>query len=366
MKDIIIPWNKPVVYAYYKRTQDPPWTEADVDQNVFEHYTAKEAKHSKFDPKSIMTYRIPPEFTDGKLTVPSNSVLSATDKMFIRQMYPPQTRDTGAFSTTEQRDWNQPVASNLKQVKFEPAYKEPPKIAVGLNELDMSKDQNIRIAAYADRISNDSFVVHTDTWADSTLYSAGATWLEVSGNNAQDFQVGEVSTKQPHSTELLNCKRIEFEHAYESPPKIVIWLKAVDLAKDHGWRIKAWASSIDKDGFTIHIDTWADTIMYSAAASWIAYPEGKHGVWSGSADTSYRGLTPQLQNGGDISFPEGTFDRSPKSVLLAVNRLDFGNGANLRFRAFADSISKNGFVWHVNCWADTVCYGAAVSYIAFA
>jgi serralysin len=81
-----IKWNKPVVYRYFKETQG--WTEEDVDHNLFDRYSEEITQFTKFDPKSIMIYEIPPEFTlDGK-SYPTNVELSETDIMFIKKQYP--------------------------------------------------------------------------------------------------------------------------------------------------------------------------------------------------------------------------------------------------------------------------------------
>ncbi len=82
-----IPWNHEAVYAYFA---GPPnyWSTAEVDHNIFQRYQYDQTNFTAFDPASIMLYPIPPEFTDGKLTVGWNRTLSATDREFIGQLYP--------------------------------------------------------------------------------------------------------------------------------------------------------------------------------------------------------------------------------------------------------------------------------------
>jgi hypothetical protein len=142
------------------------------------------------------------------------------------------------------------------------------------------------------------------------------------------------------------------------------------MAKNFNWRVEAYPShDVSTTGFTININTWADSILYSADASWIAYvePTDHVRIYSGAADTrQYRPWSPaQLKNGARIDFPTGTFDRLPKTLLLAVNRFDFDYRHNLRFKAYADMISEVGFRWQVDSWADSLCYGAGVAFIAF-
>jgi len=83
---IEIPWNKPVVYAWYAQHQG--WDKAKVDYNVFYRYAVGTTNQSAFDPESIMVYPILKEFTLGGFEIPWRSHLSATDKPWIAQVYP--------------------------------------------------------------------------------------------------------------------------------------------------------------------------------------------------------------------------------------------------------------------------------------
>ena len=81
-----IPWDRDAVYRYY---QGPPnyWTREQVDVNLFTRYDADITQFSDFDPKSIMLYPIPNEFTLGDFSVGWNKTLSAIDKQFIGTVY---------------------------------------------------------------------------------------------------------------------------------------------------------------------------------------------------------------------------------------------------------------------------------------
>ncbi len=84
-----IPWNRPAVYDYYYRTQNPPWTPGQVDFNIFARYSAGETSFSQYDPSSIMHYAIPSALLlDPSRAVGWNTVLSLTDKDFISRAYP--------------------------------------------------------------------------------------------------------------------------------------------------------------------------------------------------------------------------------------------------------------------------------------
>ncbi|OQD80181.1 hypothetical protein PENANT_c038G09782 [Penicillium antarcticum] len=282
-----IPWDKPKVYAYFG---GPPnnWSKEDVDQNLFNKYAVSAAYYTEFDPLSIMLYRISNDLTMGDFETPNNTVLSSTDKMFIHSLYPEQTRNMARFSTQDFRLPSNPKLLNATQVNFEPKYPEPPAIAVGLTELDISKEFNVRIKAYADRVTQSGFVIHADSWADTVLFSAGAAWFEVASTDTE-FQIGHFDTLELrpwNEAEQQNTKRIIFENSFTKPPKVVVWLQGFDMDKHKCWKIAVHASNISSEGFDVHIDTWGESQLYSGSASWIAYPADKTGIVSGVVDSS--------------------------------------------------------------------------------
>lgn len=102
-----IPWNKPVVYAYYLQTNG--WDQAMVDSQVFAVADQSVTSETPFDRTSIMyelysssplrmgprtddylyrEYAYPATFTTDGSSAPWNTALDDTDKAFIMQCYP--------------------------------------------------------------------------------------------------------------------------------------------------------------------------------------------------------------------------------------------------------------------------------------
>jgi serralysin len=82
-----IKWNKEAVYT---ALGGPPnnWDRETIDLNMFERYAKNITNFTDIDPKSIMTYWIPPEWTtDGKSYGEDVFDLSDTDKEFIKSQY---------------------------------------------------------------------------------------------------------------------------------------------------------------------------------------------------------------------------------------------------------------------------------------
>jgi hypothetical protein len=83
-----IPWNRAEVINYYAAL-DPPWSEQEVETHIFQVASQDSTNFSQFDPKSIMCYPIPNEWTVGNFEVEVNEELSASDKGHIAKLYPP-------------------------------------------------------------------------------------------------------------------------------------------------------------------------------------------------------------------------------------------------------------------------------------
>ena len=286
----------------------------------------------------------------------------------IATIYPFQIRDNGSWSTLSDRPWYPPVALNSKQVNFFPTYVNPPRIIMGLTGLDMYQGLNQRIKAYPDHITESNFVVRVDSWGDTQLYSANTTWIE-SEETDFDFKMGTFDTLTLHrwgKPQQKNSARINFSEGYTEPPNVMVWISGFDIAAGHNFRIVVNADPIDKNGFTIDLDTWADCVLYSTVASWIAYPKNRSGVLSGVDSTyAYRPWYPAQQtNGRKVTFPKGSFGKEPK-VFAALSLLDFDSAKNMRIKSFVDEVSADGFKWHGDSWADGLCYGVGVSWIAF-
>lgn len=82
-----IKWNKAAVYA---SLGGPPnnWDKATIDFNMFERYSTFQTQFTAFDPKSIMLYSFPREWTLDGMAFETNSALSENDKAFIKARYP--------------------------------------------------------------------------------------------------------------------------------------------------------------------------------------------------------------------------------------------------------------------------------------
>ncbi|MCC6525878.1 MAG: hypothetical protein IT373_24740 [Polyangiaceae bacterium] len=82
-------WDVEYVHEWCKKTQD--WDEKHCDSQILTPVTQQIKGNwlvSDFDPKSIMLYDIPANFTKERIAFPSSDEISETDKKGIAMMYP--------------------------------------------------------------------------------------------------------------------------------------------------------------------------------------------------------------------------------------------------------------------------------------
>ncbi|KAF8536731.1 hypothetical protein BDD12DRAFT_918270 [Trichophaea hybrida] len=230
------------------------------------------------------------------------------------------------FNTGEVRYWYPPQLKTSKQIIFPKPYVATPGLHMGLNSLDIGNSANIRVTAYANEFKPNYFRVHVDGWGNDTqIYSA-------------EYQHGQFSTTEHHPHDRPQhetSRRIKFSCPFVTPPKVV-FLQELDMWNAKNWQVTTWAADVDEFGFTIHINTWADTVLYGATAGWIV----------------------SNISSGDIEFWR------PPDVFVARNSLNVDCATNLRLNATVNNITTMVMTWHIDSWADTVLYSAGISYIA--
>ncbi|KAG0128486.1 hypothetical protein HOY82DRAFT_592817 [Tuber indicum] len=275
---------------------------------------------------------------------------------------------TGSWNTRDApgRDTHSLETSQI--IPFAKPFVSSPKLPFGLNYFDISTHTNIRVAATTSDITKESFKVSINSWGDTHLVSAGISWLEVSPGHLE-YQSGEFSTQQDHPSDkpqTETSRRIIFDRPFPSPPKVIVFLRQFDMARNPYCRVVTKVSGIDASGFTIHINTWADSILYSTTAGWIAYPEDREHVFSCTASTEdIRHWTrpAQLKHSKRIDFGGPKFWKTP-NIFMAINQLDFSCKSYMRIKVEAKDVTQTGLTWHIDSWLDPLMVRAGVSILA--
>lgn len=145
-------------------------------------------------------------------------------------------------------------------------------------------------------------------------------------------------------------------------PQVAIGLTMLDISNEAGVRIGASVTNISSNQFTIHVGTWANSVIYNAAMSWLALDADNPYFQIGVFDS--RHVRPWNKPGNVIhrvNFSR-TFESQPK-VVVGIRRLDISN--NWRFRVYATDIDTKGFTIHAITWGGTILSSVQVTWIAF-
>ena len=265
------------------------------------------------------------------------------------------------FNTGSVRSWTDPKLDTRATICFPYSLVARPRLSHGICALDIGKTAHIRAKSTIPYFTHTWADCHLTTWEDSILHACIANIFVLKPADLE-FLTGEHMRGQFDPPSV----RINFERRFVTPPKVVVFFNHIDLDMNRNWRLSASATNIDVNGFTLHIETWGDTILYGAQACWIAYPEDREHIFSTCVNTmDLRPVTqPQHQQSKEITFGTVEFWKNP-SVFVALNFLDVDCKANLRIKAYVDQVSKTGLACHIDSWSDTVLYAAGVSIIAF-
>ncbi|KAL0638996.1 hypothetical protein Q9L58_001877 [Maublancomyces gigas] len=180
----------------------------------------------------------------------------------------------GSYHTIEHYHWSATPAENTQRITFKRAYQSPPRVVVWLNLFDIATQFVKRIKTFATDVTATGFNLHIDSWSDTKLGWAMASWLAYP-TDRPGLASGSFSTRDirsPGQPQLYNSSFEPFPSGvFEKPPKVFLALNSLEIDNKHNQRLKVTADNVSATGMTWHLDSWCDTILYSAGASYIAF-----------------------------------------------------------------------------------------------
>lgn len=238
----------------------------------------------------------------------------------------------------------------------------PCQIAVGFQSLDLGWEHP-RAITFADENTYTSFNLHFNASADTPTFGGvnpnsdtklkggAASWLRALPNDP-NVQIGRRTFGAPYpdgkQLHLQNQVKVDFPRPFAAPPKVLVWICALDFSKSYNWRLKATATDITKDGFIRHADTWDNTILYKADVSYIALAqENLPDLQTGSFSTAdVRGPGWVNANSGSAKFGKA-FEKVPR-VVAGLNMFEVGCGRGFRVSMSTDA-GKESVTWALEC-----------------
>lgn len=65
-------------------------------------------------------------------------------------------------------------------------------------------------------------------------------------------------------------KHVAFDASFSAPPVVHVGVVGLDVSKDDNLRLSVRAESITAQGFTLSVETWLNTKIWSVEVSWLA------------------------------------------------------------------------------------------------
>lgn len=381
VSDIV--WKEQNVYSYYKHHFK--WPKERVDRQILHRYEEVGTNHTTFDKDSIMIYPLDPWFMENQPKIPAHDDLSPKDERFIREIYPLHTvpEKKRVYYSWNYRDWKRGDPKNTARVNFDNECATIPSIAVGFVEFDVSTKVALRAKATAACLTVKGFNIQTETWDNSTLYSGGALWFKIDDPKTSEFQTGTFDTagySSPNEPMAHHKQTVKFRRSFTSPPEVVLWIRGFFIGPGLDCKLRVSAHNVTANSFRLHIDAGGETKLYRAIATWIAYPKGKQGVFSGIAEA--KKFTPWPAQKDNTSGYSEVIDLSDQKeeqscnaskfhVYSGISSFDFNATNTVRLHTKAvklddidDPIRENSFRVNIETWNNSICNGASASYLA--
>ena len=143
-------------------------------------------------------------------------------------------------------------------------------------------------------------------------------------------------------------------------PTVVHGLNGLDICKSRNVRVKASSSDISSFGFTVHNNSWEDTVLYRASSSFIATDGLGADVDAGTVNV-HEGFH---QTEKTIKF--NTKFTAPPTVLVWLSGLDVEKGRNMRVKCSASNVTEDSFKLSLEGWWDTLLHnGTEATWFAY-
>ncbi|KAI0107738.1 hypothetical protein GGR51DRAFT_514909 [Nemania sp. FL0031] len=151
----------------------------------------------------------------------------------------------------------------------------------------------------------------------------------------------------PRNPQMKHSERINFAQPFNTRPKVTTWLRSLDMAARRNWCVRVYPTDIDTNGFTIHADSWADSILCSVSVNWLVHDVNHPAITSDRFNIQeIRPFnTPHDRASGIFHFPV-ILPTAPK-VIVAIDSLDCDKSPDLALSLGTSSITRANFTWHL-------------------
>ena len=163
-------------------------------------------------------------------------------------------------------------------------------------------------------------------------------------------------------------------------------ISSLNISCERSVRANIVANDFSTQSFQIAIETWGSSRLYEASVAWIEHKADAKDCVFGQFDTAtatslqsadlFESISPGEsrreceqdlpQKYAQVFFFPTPFSEPPELVCW-LNRLDLCSGRDYDYKigAFADEVSRESFLAHLNTFDNGCMHGAALCWIAF-
>jgi len=235
------------------------------------------------------------------------------------------------------------------EIKFDPAYSEPPLMISGIAHLDVAAKTALHADVRHIAVTSDKAACVVRTIR-SPMFGSSLSWLTIPKTDKHietgvyEFVGDETSIT---GTWIGKSVVIPFSQPFPKAPNTTAWHCEMEVTGDF---YSAWASvpQVTADGITIHIEKTptSGSNFTGMRVGWFAYdPDECPNIQNGFLETS----AGQAKAAGRQKFP--TEFKTTPAIFLAALYFESGSGKNLRLGGKISGIKEDGFDYECGSWA---------------
>jgi hypothetical protein len=169
----------------------------------------------------------------------------------------------GVFDSEDVRHWDKP-GNVIHRVNFPRTFESQPKVVVGIRQLDISGNWQIRV--YATDIDTKGFTIHAITWGNTNLHSVQATWIAFPASKDGVWSGSFSSEDSPGDF----SGQADFGATFSKTPSVFMALTEFNISHDKNLRVKLGVDSVTTSSLSWSISTWEDSVLHMVRGVYVA------------------------------------------------------------------------------------------------
>lgn len=279
--------------------------------------------------------------------------------------------------------------SATRRITFGRPFQSAPNVLTWISGLDLHIKSG-KAACSASKIDEDGFTLTVGNTHGAASWTS-ITWIAVAADSCYALGVYKKDSQANEDRDVQRGHCSFPAGLFRTPPKVLVAFSAFDInGSDKNPLLETSARNVTTEGFTWRVSTWCGSATHSATVQWLAVPASEESVGASLAPFQTTPLVLHIKEEppvtcGDPSLictPAGVWDTysvhdwsapaqhtaetlryenkcsgyTLPQFALGVRKIDAWFGANLRFSAATESVTRDQFTIGVDQWAESIIY----------